>query len=131
MRHHLRRALDAGLEWSGANRRARRRLDGTRAAVLMYHRVLPAPDAERLAVEPGMFVTPETFERQLEWLEASFRVLPLSEVVARLADARPLPERACAISFDDGWRDNHTHVLPALARRGLPATIPTSSAPAP
>jgi peptidoglycan/xylan/chitin deacetylase (PgdA/CDA1 family) len=28
-----------------------------------------------------------------------------------------------AISFDDGWRDNADHALPALERRGFPATV--------
>ena len=108
---------------SGAAARARRRLDGTRALVLMYHRVLPAGEARRDAVEDGMYVTPETFGRHLDWLAADFRVLPLHEVVARLADGRALPPGACAITFDDGWRDNAEHALPALARRGLPATV--------
>jgi peptidoglycan/xylan/chitin deacetylase (PgdA/CDA1 family) len=89
----------------------------------MYHRVLPAADAARNAVEPGMFVTPETFERHLAWLAESFRVLPLHEITSRLAQDLPLPPGACAITFDDGWRDNHDFALPALERRSMPATI--------
>ncbi|MGH7822007.1 MAG: polysaccharide deacetylase family protein [Candidatus Binatia bacterium] len=70
-----------------------------------------------------MFVAPETFERHLEWLAEYFRVLPLREIAARLAQGKSLPPGACAITFDDGWRDNHDFALPALAGRGLPATI--------
>lgn len=110
-------------EATGRNARARRRLDGSRAALLTYHRVLPEPEARRLAVEPGMFVTPETFARHCRWLEEHFRVLPLHEVTDRLAVGRPLPSGACSITFDDGWRDNHDHALPELRRRGLPATV--------
>ncbi len=110
-------------EWTGAHRRSRARLDGRAAALLMYHRVLPRPQAEALAVEPGMFVTPETFARHLDCLQAEFRVLPLREVVDAFAEDRSLPRGACAITFDDGWRDNHDHALPELERRGLPATI--------
>ncbi len=111
------------LERTGVHARERRRLDGRCAAVLMYHRVLPRTEAARRAVEPGMFVTPETFARHLDWLLASFRVLPLAEVAGRLAEDRPLPERAVALTFDDGWRDNLEHALPALRRRALPATL--------
>jgi len=50
-------------------------------------------------------------------------VLPLHEIAARLDENLALPPRACAITFDDGWRDNHDYALPALERRGLPATI--------
>jgi peptidoglycan/xylan/chitin deacetylase (PgdA/CDA1 family) len=123
VRRALRYARASAFDWSGASRRARRRLDGTRAVVLMYHRVLPAADAGRSAVEAGMFVTPETFERHLEWLVEYFRVLPLHEVTARIARGQSLPPCACALTFDDGWRDNHDFALPALANRGLPATI--------
>lgn len=108
---------------SGAGRAARARLDGSRAAVLMYHRVLPRTRASQEYVEPGMYVAPETFARHLDWLEEFFRVLSLDELVTRLAEDRPLPPRACAITFDDGWRDNAEFAVPELARRDLPATI--------
>jgi peptidoglycan/xylan/chitin deacetylase (PgdA/CDA1 family) len=74
-------------------------------------------------VEPGMVVTPRTFSRHLDWLAQEFSVLPLHEIVDRQMRGAPLPPRACAISFDDGWRDNLEHALPALAQRGLSATI--------
>src|SRR5688572_23624256 len=100
----MRRAMDPGrpIRWArahaldllGANRGL---LDGTRAAVLMYHRVLPRSEALRHAVEPGMYVAPETFARHLDWLEAEYRILPLAEVVERLAAKRALPPGACAI----------------------------------
>ncbi len=123
LRTGLRRLRALAYEWSGTNRRARARLDGSRAAVLMYHRVLPRAQAEQRVVEPGMFVTPETFARHLDWLAQQFRVLPLHEIASRLADGAALPPTACAITFDDGWRDNLDFALPALERAGLPATI--------
>jgi peptidoglycan/xylan/chitin deacetylase (PgdA/CDA1 family) len=123
VRRALRYARACAFAASGARHRAQRRLDGTRAALLMYHRVLPAAEARRTAVEPGMFVTPETFARHLDWLADSFSVLPLHEILARLSDEQPLPRGACAITFDDGWRDNHDYALPLLERRGMPATI--------
>lgn len=108
---------------TGASARARARLDGSCAAVLMYHRVLPAERARHLHVEPGMYVTPETFARHLDWLAESFAVLPLAEIVEFLESGTPLPRGACAVTFDDGWRDNLEHALPALRSRRLPATI--------
>ncbi len=121
LRDALRWIRGRALEWSGANRLARARLDGTRAAILMYHRVLPRTAAR--AVEPGMFVTPETFRQHLAWLREEFQVLPLHEIVERLCRRASLPPRACALTFDDGWRDNHDHALPALEASGFPATI--------
>lgn len=118
------RALRArALGWAGVLDRARSRLDGSRAAVLTYHRILPAADARARAVEPGMYVTPETFAHHLEWLAAELRVLPLGEVAQRLRQNLPLPPGAVALTFDDGWRDNYDHAFPQLERRGLPATV--------
>ena len=54
----------------------------------MYHRVLSAERARELAVEPGMFVTPESFAKQLDWLRDEFTVLSLGEIANRL-EARP------------------------------------------
>lgn len=119
----LRRLRAEWLDRSGASARDRRALDGRAAAVLMYHRVLPAERARALAVEPGMFVTPDTFERHLDWLLADFVVLPLREVVDALVAGRNLPRHAVAITFDDGWQDNYDHAFEPLRLRGLPATI--------
>jgi peptidoglycan/xylan/chitin deacetylase (PgdA/CDA1 family) len=89
----------------------------------MYHRVLPRSEAEQLAVEPGMYVTPETFRRHLDWLQQDFRVLSLSDILSRLEANQPLPRGACALTFDDGWKDNHDHALPALRAAEMPATV--------
>jgi len=123
LRHRLGRARAHVHDWLGANQRARQRLDGSCAAIIFYHRVLPRDAARRDAVEPGMFVTPESFSHQLDWLADCFTLLPLHEIVERIGANAALPERACALTFDDGWRDNLEYALPELVRRRLPATL--------
>ncbi|MFO0687459.1 MAG: hypothetical protein U0900_02005 [Myxococcota bacterium] len=87
----VRRSLAlAGLA-SGSSARARARLDGSCAAVLMYHRVLPAEQARRLFVEPGMFVTPGTFARHLDWLARDFTILPSPRSSMRSRPGRRCP----------------------------------------
>jgi peptidoglycan/xylan/chitin deacetylase (PgdA/CDA1 family) len=51
-----------------------------------------------------------------------FNVLPLDAAVRDLAQ-RALPERSLAISFDDGYADNHRVALPILLRHGLVASF--------
>ncbi|MDB6063067.1 MAG: putative xylanase/chitin deacetylase [Verrucomicrobiaceae bacterium] len=91
--------------------------------VLMYHRILPVHDPRYRTEEPGMIVTPESFRQQLRIIKQLFAVMPLSEWTQRRASNQPLPARACAITFDDGWRDNFEFALPALQAEQLPATV--------
>lgn len=124
--HAVRRSIGAARWASGISGRERDRLDGSRATILMYHRILPRDRAEREAVEPGMVVTPETFRRHMRWLKSHFKVVPLHEIARQVADpasSAPLPPKACAITFDDGWLDNLEYALPILEEAELPATI--------
>ena len=107
----------------GKNARARAQLNGERGAILMYHRILPEAEAKRLSVEPGMYVTPEHFEQHLSVLSKHFHVMPLAELITTLAAGKPLPQGACALTFDDGWRDNFCHAFPVLQQYQIPATI--------
>jgi peptidoglycan/xylan/chitin deacetylase (PgdA/CDA1 family) len=68
-------------------------------------------------------VSPSLFTEQMEWIKANARVVPLGEIVAALAGRRPLPERAVALTFDDGFRDFYSAAAPVLRRLRLPATV--------
>jgi peptidoglycan/xylan/chitin deacetylase (PgdA/CDA1 family) len=60
---------------------------------------------------------------QLKLLARVANVVELADGVARLQSGRPLPPRAVALTFDDGYRDNLTVALPMLEALGLPATF--------
>jgi peptidoglycan/xylan/chitin deacetylase (PgdA/CDA1 family) len=88
-----------------------------RGAILMYHRIAT------VACDPwGLCVSPEAFTAQLEHLRDHYQVLPLPELLAAL-QSKTLPPRAVAITFDDGYADNHWVARPLLERHGLPATF--------
>jgi peptidoglycan/xylan/chitin deacetylase (PgdA/CDA1 family) len=90
---------------------------GRRLSVLLYHRVLSAPDRLRPS-EP----TADEFEARMRWVAANFNVLPLVAAVQALRVDR-LPKRALCITFDDGYADNYDIALPILRSLGLPATF--------
>lgn len=86
-------------------------------SILIFHRVLPRPDP----IFPDE-VDAAFFDQLLGWLKAWFNVLPLDQAVAAL-QAGTLPSRAAAITFDDGYADNHDIALPILKKHGLTATF--------
>lgn len=88
-----------------------------RLSVLIFHRV--PLRADPLFPEE---VDADHFDRICGWLRAWFNVLPLDLAVRRLGQGT-LPTRALAITFDDGYADNHDVALPILQRHGLPATF--------
>jgi peptidoglycan/xylan/chitin deacetylase (PgdA/CDA1 family) len=88
-----------------------------RLSVLIFHRVLAEPDP----LFPGE-IDATQFDAICAWVGSWFNVLPLDEAVGRL-QAGTLCERALAISFDDGYADNHDVALPILRRHGLSSTF--------
>ena len=78
--------------------------------ILMYHRVHEATS------DPwGLCVSPRHFNEQMEYLRRNFTLLNLGDLSALLAAGR-LPERAVAVTFDDGYADNLWNAKPILAR---------------
>lgn len=95
---------------SPAGRRAR-------LSIFIFHRVLP----ERDPLFPGE-VTRADFDAICGWLRAWCNVMPLGHAARALKEGT-LPSRAAAITFDDGYADNHAQAAPVLAKHGLPATF--------
>lgn len=104
----LARALFAAASPSGA---------GGRLSILIFHRVLARPDP----LFPGE-VDAHRFDGICGWLRRWFNVMPLDLAIDALQRGT-LPTRPLAITFDDGYRDNHDVALPILERHGLTATF--------
>jgi peptidoglycan/xylan/chitin deacetylase (PgdA/CDA1 family)/GT2 family glycosyltransferase len=86
--------------------------------IVMYHRVRDAADPY------DFFGLPiERFEKQLAILSRDFAVLPLTEILECIERSRPLPARAVALTFDDGYRDLYTRGAAVLERYRLPALV--------
>jgi peptidoglycan/xylan/chitin deacetylase (PgdA/CDA1 family) len=95
---------------------AYRHVGGT-AVVLIYHRVTTLErDPQLLAV------TPEHFDSQMHALAKGYRVIDLPDLI-HACRRRSVPDRAVAVTFDDGYADNFLEATPILEHHGVPATV--------
>ncbi len=91
-----------------------------RLLILAYHGVSLVDEH---AWNGSLFISPQTFRSRLQQLKQSeCTVLPLNEAIQRLY-ANDLPDRAVAITFEDGTSDFSRRVFPLLKEFDLPATL--------
>ena len=86
------------------------------ASILVYHHVSEA-------TPPATSVSPTTFESHLAYLKQHHTVLPLDTIVNAIKSRSPLPDKAVAITFDDGYRNILENAHPLLKSYGMPYTI--------
>lgn len=85
--------------------------------VFAFHEVSNKPS--QFAKRYGLFVSTDTFERQIIWIKNNF------EIVHPTAILKPelLPSRAAVISFDDGFKGAFENGLPILEKMDVPSVI--------
>lgn len=87
--------------------------------ILMYHEV-----GEPWSPWEGLFVRPEEFRSQMEWLAGQgYQTVSMAELAAHWLEGLPLPERPIVLTFDDGLCGNHTHAFPVLQEYGFTGTL--------
>ncbi len=91
-----------------------------RLLILAYHGI--SIDDEHLW-NSSQYMPAETLRARFQLLEKSnCAVLPLDEAVKRMY-ANDLPDRAVAITFDDGTSDFYRRAFPVIQEFGLPVTL--------
>ena len=86
--------------------------------VLTYHRISERPDpTDPLKISVSMF------ENQIRFLKANYSIVSTHDLSDAITGVRKLPDKACLITFDDGWQDNYTMGLPVLKKYRVPALI--------
>jgi peptidoglycan/xylan/chitin deacetylase (PgdA/CDA1 family) len=91
--------------------RAQRRL-----VVLCYHSVHPTAEFPNRT-------PPELFEQHMRWLRQECDVIRFTDVVPEARRAVEPTRPTVAVTFDDGFADNHSHALPILLRYEIPTTF--------
>ncbi len=92
-------------------------------SILCYHSVSDSPHETA--------VSPDTFKKHLEYLKKEgYEFVRLADIVEWMEGKRVLPKKAVALTFDDGYADFETTVLPLLESRQIPAALFYMQAPA-
>lgn len=92
---------------------------GGGAAVLVYHDLREGPSDDF-----ARFTGAGEFAAHLEYLRQNgYCVVPLKSVIDCLEGGEPLPPKAVAITFDDGYLGVYTAAFPLLKEYGVPATV--------
>jgi len=87
------------------------------ALVLGYHRISSMPGGFN-----EVCVSPENFAEHVDELRKHTHPIRLSKLVQHLKDGS-LPQKAIAVTFDDGYADNFYNAKPLLEKYEIPATV--------
>jgi peptidoglycan/xylan/chitin deacetylase (PgdA/CDA1 family) len=99
---------------------ANSRWRGNRLLILCYHGISLEDEHQW---RPALYLPPQLLERRLEALRVMrCSILPLGEALQRL-EARDLPPRSVAVTFDDGMYDFYQQAFPLLKRYEVPVTV--------
>ena len=96
------------------------RIIAPKGVILALHRLRIDGDEDPLG---GLNVGLKEFHQCLDLLGASgFEIVSMDEAMARL-DRPGMKSKFAVLTFDDGYRDNYSLLLPQLAARNVPALI--------
>jgi peptidoglycan/xylan/chitin deacetylase (PgdA/CDA1 family) len=84
--------------------------------ILLYHGVAPKVNKRINA----RFISSEEFENQLRYFKENFNLVTLNEYFEGAEDTSRL---TLSLTFDDGYLNNLTEVLPLLEKHQVPATF--------
>ena len=93
--------------------------EGVFLPILMYHSVLKDPS------KTGKYViTPESLEEDLRYLQQhGYRTVVMQDVIDFVYNGVQLPEKPVVLTFDDGFYNNLTYLLPLLIEYDMKAIV--------
>lgn len=88
--------------------------------VLEYHHI-----CDEIGDDGGAYaVPPADFQEQLDYLRAEgYTTITMQDFARAKKGKQELPEKPVILTFDDGYEDNYTVLLPILEERGMQGTV--------
>ncbi len=88
--------------------------------IVMYHYVRPISNSDFPSIK-GLEI--KGFQRQLDYLQENYTIVNSDEIIDSILKNKFLPQNACWLTFDDGFKDHINYVLPELLSRKICGTF--------
>jgi len=121
IRRNITSSIKAGLFYSGTFALFRRLRPHDGVAILRYHSV-QRPEHNFYA-SPAIVLSPEDFERQVQYFVKNYNVISMDTVVECLKAGKPFLPNGIVFTFDDGYADNYYYAYKILKKYGATGTF--------
>ena len=99
---------------------AKRQLRDEGAVVaLMFHRVLGQPSYQETQSQPAIIILEQTFKELVAHVARHYEAVDLGATTPGMSGPKP----KVAFTFDDGWKDNYSVLLPIALRYEIPFIV--------
>jgi hypothetical protein len=88
----------------------------SKLTIVMYHYVRPIKGSKFPGIK-GLEL--DGFKQQLDYLSKNFNIVSTAQVINAAKHSSALPNDACWLTFDDGYKDHFTYVMHELLKRNL------------
>ena len=82
----------------------------------MYHYVREIKNSKYPKIKG---VELEIFKKQLDYLKLNFNIINGDDLIDFFVQKKDLPNNSCLLTFDDGYKEHKTNVLPELIKRNI------------
>jgi len=92
-------------------------------AVLCYHSVSTDREGQSDCISQGITVDANLFDEQMRILRKNYHPVTLDDIADWLTHKKPIPRRAVAVTFDDGFADNGHLAAPIMEKHDIRGAI--------
>lgn len=90
--------------------------------ILLYHGVT-ASVSRGIENFSGKHITADAFEKQMKYIKMNCNLMSIDDIVEFKIEEKDYPENAVAVSFDDGFENNHSVAAPILKKYQIPSVF--------
>lgn len=115
--HHIKKKVSVQKLGPSFDKSAPMKQPGQGVPVLMYHSVADGTNNP-------VVIAPAKLDEEMKYLKDNgYYTITLDDLYAYFINNAPIPEKSVVLTFDDGYKDNYTAMLPIMKKYGFRATV--------